>query len=99
MAVMETFNPSYGSGQTVAPAAASGRIKLGMGQKSVCLTGLNATQCYVRIGDINVTATIADYPVPAGGQVTITKDQDHEYLAFIAPGGGGSLHVMLGEGF
>lgn len=99
MTVLATFNPSYGSGQTVSPGAVSGRVALGAGQKSVCITSLNAVQCYVRVGDSQVTATAADYPIPVNGQVTITKFQDHDYIAYIAPAGGGSLHVMTGEGF
>lgn len=99
MTVLATFNPSYGSGQAVAPGAASARVQLGSGQKTVCITSLNAVQCYVRVGDSSVTASSADYPIPANGQVTITKGQDSYYIAFIAPAGGGSLHIMTGEGF
>lgn len=99
MTVLATFNPSYGSGQNVAPGAASASVRIGPGQKTVCITSLNAVQCYVRVGDSGVAATAADYPIPSNGQVTITKFQDHEYIAFIAPAGGGSLHIMTGEGF
>ena len=99
MTVLATFNPSYGSGQTVALGAASARVSVGPGQKTLCITSLNAVQCYVRVGDSTVVASAADYPIPANGQVTITKFQDHDYVAFIAPDGGGSLHIMTGEGF
>lgn len=99
MTVLATFNPAYGSGQAVAPGAASARVALGAGQKTVCITSLNAVQCYVRVGDSTVTASTADYPIPSNGQVTITKFQDYDHIAFIAPAGGGSLHIMTGEGF
>lgn len=99
MAMLETFNPGYGSGQIVSPDVASAAVAIGSGQKTLCITSLNAVQCYVRVGASGVTASTADYPIPAGGQVTITKNQDADYVAFIAPAGGGSLHIMTGEGF
>lgn len=99
MAVLETFNPSYGSGVTVAPGVASASSQIGKGSKTLCITSLNAVQCYVRVGGSAVAATTADYPVPAYGQVTITKEQDADYIAYIAPDGGGSLHIMTGEGW
>ena len=57
MTVLATFNPSYGSGQTVAPGAASARVSVGPGQKTLCITSLNAVQCYVRVGDSTVVAS------------------------------------------
>lgn len=99
MTVLATFNPGYGSGQIVSPGAASASVNIGAGQKTVCITSLNAVQCYVRVGSSGVTASTADYPIPSNGRVTITKFQDHDYIAFIAPAGGGSLHIMTGEGF
>ena len=99
MAILQTFNPSYGSGITVSPGVSSANSLIGKGEKTVCITSLNAVQCYVRIGGSTVTATTMDYPVPVDGQVTITKNQDSDYIAYIAPAGGGSLHVMVGEGF
>lgn len=99
MTVLATFNPSYGSGQIVSPDVSSARVLIGSGQKSLCITSLNAVQCYIKVGDSTATATTADYPIPPGGQVTITKNQDRDYVAYIAPAGGGSLHIMTGEGF
>lgn len=99
MAVLYTFNPSYGSGITVAPGAASASSAMGRGRKSLCLTNLGSVVCYVRVGPSPQTATAADYPIPVGGQVTITKAQDSDTIAYIAPGGTGSLHIMSGEGF
>jgi len=31
--------------------------------------------------------------------VTIAKFRDHDTIAYIAPAGGGSLHIIPGEGF
>lgn len=99
MSVFSTFNPAYGSGQTVAPGVVSTSITLGRYSKSLCITSLNSVQCYVRVGNSNAVATIADYPIPVNGQATISKFQDFDTVAFIAPGGSGSLHIMAGEGF
>lgn len=99
MAVLYTFNPSYGSGATVSPTGTSASVTMRGGRKSLCLTNLGSTVVYVRVGNGTQTATAADYPVPIGGQVTITKEQDHQTIAYIAPAGSGSLHIMAGEGF
>lgn len=99
MTVLATFNPAYGSGQIVSPDTSSASVYVGPGQKSLCLTSLGTVTCYVRVGVSGVAATTADYPIPPGAQVTITKDQDRDYVAHIAPDGGGSLHIMTGEGF
>lgn len=99
MTIINPFAPTYGSGQIVAPGVASASVTLGLGSKSLCITSLNAVQCYVRAGTSGVVATTADYPVPASGQITISKTQDFDTVAFIAPAGGGSLHIMSGEGF
>lgn len=99
MAVLYTFNPSYGSGVTVSPTGTSASTTMRGGRKSLCLTNLGSTVVYVRVGNGTQTATAADYPIPVGGQVTITKEQDHQTIAYIAPAGSGSLHIMAGEGF
>lgn len=99
MAVLETFNPSYGAGVTVAPGIASASSLVGLARKSLCLTNLGSVVCYVRVGVAGIAATAADYPVPVGGQVSITKDQDHTTVAYITAAGTGSLHIIPGEGF
>ncbi len=90
--------PQYGSGQTVTPAAASAAATLQAGTKNVILTNTGLNVCYVRIGASSVAATAADYPVLAGTQVIISKDQDHTALTHISPAGT-TLHIMTGEGF
>jgi hypothetical protein len=99
MAILETFNPSYGSGIHVLPNGTSASVNIGAGEKTICITSLNAVQCYVRVGGTDVVATTSDYPIPVGGQVTITKKQDANCVAYIAPTGTGDLHIMVGEGF
>lgn len=99
MSVLETFNPSYGAGITVAPGIASAASTIGVGRKSLCLTNLGAVVCYVRVGMAGIAASDADYPVPVGGQVSITKDQDHTTIAYITAAGSTSLHIIPGEGF
>ena len=99
MAVDQTFNPSYGRGVTVAPATTSASTVIGAGSKSLCLTNLGAAVCYVRTGPAGTVATAADYPVPVGAQVSITKFQDDTTVAHITTAGTGSLHIIPGEGF
>jgi hypothetical protein len=95
----KTFQPAYGTGITLSVGASSAATDIGAGGRQLCITSLNAVQCYLRCGKIGLTATIADYPVPASGQVTISKNPDDTHVAVIAPAGGGSLHIIEGDGF
>lgn len=97
MAVNISFNPHYGSGAVVSPAATSASTLIGDGQASIVLTNLGDNVCYVRVGNSTVTATTSDYPVLAGQQVSLTKFQDHTHIAHISADGT-SLHVITGEG-
>ncbi len=101
MANIEPFDPAYGRGFTVSPGVASGTSTIPVGTMSLCLTSRNAVECFVRIGSggSSVVATTSDYLVPPNGQVTIAKFRDHDTIAYIAPAGGGSLHIIPGEGF
>lgn len=94
------FAPSFGSGQVLTPAAASAQVVLAGGNtQTVCLTNLGDNVCYVRLGTSGtVTATTADYPVPSGAQVVLTKSVDQNILAHISAAGT-TLHVMTGNGF
>lgn len=101
MAVLEPFNPAYTRGITVAPGAVAASSTIGRGSKTLCLTNLGTVVCYVRTylaADGTVAATAADYPVPVGGQVTITKFQDHDAISYIGAAGG-SLHIIPGGGW
>lgn len=99
MAVEARFAPSYGKGVTVAPGVASARAVLGAGSKTICFTNLSAVLTYVRISNGASLATTADYPILANAQLWVSKDQDADSVSYIAPAGGGSLHIMPGEGF
>jgi hypothetical protein len=103
MAIRQSFIPAYGSGQTVAPDIASASVSLGGGSqcKSLQLVNLSATLvAYVRCGTsaAGVTATTADLPVLPNSRIVIGKDQSHDTVAHISPGGTGSLHILPGEG-
>lgn len=99
MAVLETFDPAYTRGQTISVTSTSAPITIGLGTKSLCLTNLGTTACYVRVSTGTVAATAADYPVLAGTQVTITKSQDMDTVSAVTASGTTSLHVIPGEGF
>lgn len=99
MAQLTPFAPHFGSGSIVAPGAATASTELGRGNKSICITNLNTVVSYVRTGPSDVEATTADYPIPASGQVVISKSDDDTHIAYITAGAAGSLHIMSGEGF
>ena len=97
MTIKAPINPSYTSGQIVTPAAAAASINIPQ-TKQVCLTNLGVNVCYVRIGQAGIAATTADYPVPPGIQVIVTKQETDTVLSHISAAGT-TLHVMAGEGF
>lgn len=97
MSAEQPFNPQYGSGQVLSPAAGSANVTVPP-TKQLILTNLGVNVCYIRCGESSQTATTADYPVPPGLQVTITKDERHLNMAHISAGGT-TLHVMGGEGW
>lgn len=91
--------PGYGTGVTTTPAAGAATANLTAGSKQLILTNLGANVCYVRVGQTGLAAaTTADYPVPAGAQVVITKAEVDDKLSHISPVGT-TLHAMNGEGF
>lgn len=96
--VKAPFQPTYGKGQVVTPAAGSANITIGKGNKNLALTNLGAAVCYVRVGTGAQTATTADYPIPPGGQVVIRKAEDDDSLAHISATGT-TLSVIPGEGW
>lgn len=98
MTIKAPVQPAYGSGQTVTPAAAAATANLTPGSKQLILTNLGANPAYVRCGQNVASATTADYPVPAGAQVVITKAQDDNQLSHISASGT-TLHIMNGEGW
>lgn len=97
---IRTFAPAYGQGIAVTPGAASANSVFGANVTSLCITSRNSVECFVRVGTgAALAATAADYLVPPNGQVTISKFLDYDRIAYIAPAGGGSLHIIPGEGF
>ena len=101
MAALETFNPQYTQGITVAPGAVAASSTIGLNCKTLCLTNLGAITVYVRTykaSDGAKSATTADYPVLPLTQVTITKPDNHDTLTYIGAAGA-SLHVIPGEGW
>lgn len=98
MTIKAPVQPAYGTGQTLTPAAASAQATLPRGNKQVILTNTGANICYVRIGQGALTASAADFPVPAGSQSVVSKADDDNVLAHISAAGT-TLHVMTGEGW
>lgn len=99
MTVKSPVQPGYGTGQIVAPAAAAATANLNPGSKQLILTNLGANLAYVRVGQAGQKdASTADYPVPAGAQVVVTRGESDDKMSHISPLGT-SLHVMNGEGF
>src|SRR5262245_15112562 len=98
MSNITPFCPAYTQGQLVAPAAAAASININKESKQVCLTNLGANVYYVRVSDVAISATTADYPAPAGMQLIITKGDGQGILSHISSAGT-SLHVIVGEGW
>ncbi|MBQ5963146.1 hypothetical protein [Massilia sp. ZL223] len=100
MTIKAPVQPGYGTGQTLAPAAGAATANLTAGSKQLILTNLGANPAYVRVAaaDSISAATVADYPIPAGAQVVISKADQDNRLSHISPLGT-TLHVMNGEGF
>lgn len=99
MTARQPFAPSYGSGQTVTPAAASATATIAKGAKQLTLTNLGINVCYIRVGDANLgSATTADFPIPPSWQIQITKFEDYDKISYISAAGT-TLHIINGEGF
>lgn len=92
------FNPAYGSGQVVTPAAGAAAVtNLSNGCQNVVVTNLGANVCYVRIADAG-DASAADYVVPAGAQISLTKAAEQSRLSYVSASGT-SLHIICGNGW
>jgi hypothetical protein len=95
----DSFQPSYGSGVTVAPSGTSASSTLGLGSQSIVVTNLSSSVIsYVRVGAGAQTATTADYPVLPGTQVSLSKARTDNTVAYITGGSAGSLHIIPGKG-
>lgn len=100
MANIETFAPAYGNALVVTPGNTSANSVIPVDTTTLCITSRNSVECFIRVGTgVGLAATTADYLVPPNGQVSISKFRDYDRIAYIAPAGGGSLHIIPGEGF
>lgn len=99
MADIETFAPAFGRGFAVTPGNTTASTTLPVATETLCITSRNSVECFIRVGTGTIAATTADYLVPPNGQVSISKNRDYDKIAYIAPAGGGSLHIIPGEGF
>lgn len=92
------FCPSYGTGQVVAAAAAAAAVtNLNPGDLSVVITNLGGNVGYVRVVSDASNATTADYPIPAGQQISLFKGNGTR-VSYISAAGT-SLHIMTGNGW
>lgn len=98
MAILAPFQPRFGAGIVVSPAAASANSQIGQGNKQLILTNIGAYICYVTIGYSGLIASTAGYPVLPGAQVTVSKDEDMTHIAYISATGT-TLHIIPGEGW
>lgn len=107
MSVLQAFNPAYGSGITESATTSSlpytidAKTKqFGGGNKSAVITNQGDTNgLYFRIGTGTVVATDADYYVPPGAQVCVTKAETDDKIALLAASSTTAVHVIVGEGF
>lgn len=100
MTARQPFQPAYGTGQNFTTGAASASITLPRGTKQVALTNTGANPGYVRITAAASAATTADYKVPAGAQVVVSKADDDVVLSHIQDAAGTTtMNVICGEGF
>jgi hypothetical protein len=98
MTALAPINPAYAQGQTVAAGAVSAQATVNTESKQLCITNLGSNVAYIRVGSGVFAATTADMPILAGSQVSITKGDGDNKIAYISADGT-SLHVIPGEGF
>ena len=92
------FAPRYGAGQTVATSTSSGSTTIGVGNKCVRLTNLDATNLiYARVTPGASTATTADLLLRPLQTIIIQKDQDFDTVSHIASAATPNLRIEPGE--
>ena len=107
MTILASFQPAYGVGITETATTTSAQYTIdpavgrpGGGNKSVVVTNQGDTNgVYVRVGTGTFTATDADYYIPAGAQITLTKAEQHDKIAILAAADTTAIHAIVGEGF
>jgi len=93
------FAPGYGHGAVLTATATSANAAIDAASQTLCLTNLGSAVVYIKLSeDSTDTASTADYPIPGGAQVSITKNRNYNRIAYISADGT-SLHVLPGEGF
>lgn len=111
MTVMQPFNPAYLRSReiTVTTVGGSTVIDGARGSKNSRFLNMGANVIWLRWWDSRngvapaavaaTGATLGDFPVAPGQAATITKDQDHDTLCWIAETGNTRALVSLGEGW
>jgi hypothetical protein len=99
MTIAAPIQPGYGTGQAISSTSSAATVTIAAASKQVVLTNMGANLAYVRIGSTGLpNASAADYPVPAGAQLVVTRAETDDKLSHISPLGT-TLHVMNAEGF
>ena len=98
MAILAPFQPRFGAGVVVSPAAASANSAIGKGNKQIHFANLTSAVCYVSIGYSGLTASTADFPIPGNTTRVLSKDEDMTHVAYISAAGT-TLHIIPGEGW
>jgi len=101
MTAKQPFNPQYGSNQVLTVGASSASATISTGSKQARVLNSGANKGYFRLYNSKFgaqNASTADCPVSAGMATTVTKDQDHDSIAYISAAGT-TFDVMTGEGF
>lgn len=101
MAALQPFSPHYKSGQAVtASSAGAASVTINHNSFNVMVTNTGSNIAYVCIGTDSATATAADFPIPAGAQVALTKGAGQNVLSYLGVAAGTTtLHIMTGEGW
>lgn len=107
MSILAAFQPKYGAGITETADTGSDTYTIdaavttsGGGSKAVVITNQGDTNgVYFRIGTGSLTATDADYYVPPGAQVCVSKAETDDKIALLAAAATTAVHVIVGEGF
>jgi hypothetical protein len=100
MADLRTFAPGFGTGITISATTSSSNTALRGGSQQVVVTNRDATNAiYFRTDDDSgAVATAADYIVLPGQQISITRAQDHAFIAVVAAAGTATVHAIIGDG-
>lgn len=100
--IKQPFFPAYGTNQSLTAGAGSLNATINKDNRQVRIVNTGANIAYVQtyssLDQAGTTASATDFPVPAGAMCTISKDTDHDQLAYISSAGT-TLQVMTGDGY